>query len=149
MKLTKNPVFLHYFSKFMMILLFVLKYMFISLLLKVINGFSWPTKIMASPFKFVNQNGGLPTKMLVYITWSRNFTKPVIYSGPSLSFRIKVFLLHKWGVKLHITFVNTDQCCKIFTGEPEGTKLLEIFLLNHPLPGLMIITKHSLTKSGW
>ena len=33
------------------ILLFVLKYMYISLLLKMINGFSWPAKIMASPFK--------------------------------------------------------------------------------------------------
>ena len=51
MKLTKNLVFLHYFSKFMGILLFVLKYMYISLLLKMINGFFWPAKIMASPFK--------------------------------------------------------------------------------------------------
>ena len=51
MKITKNPVFLHYFSKFMGILLFVLKYMYISLLLKMINGFSWPAKIMVSPFK--------------------------------------------------------------------------------------------------
>ena len=50
MKLTKNPVFLHYFSKFMGILLFDLKIMFISLLLKMINVFSWPAKIMASPF---------------------------------------------------------------------------------------------------
>ena len=33
------------------ILLFVLNYMYISLLLKMINGFSWPAKIMASPFK--------------------------------------------------------------------------------------------------
>ena len=32
------------------ILLFVLEYMYISLLLKMINGFSWPGKIMASPF---------------------------------------------------------------------------------------------------
>ena len=32
------------------ILLFVLKYMFIYLLLKMINGFSWPARIMASPF---------------------------------------------------------------------------------------------------
>ena len=32
------------------ILLFVLKYMYITLLLKMINGFSWPGKIMASPF---------------------------------------------------------------------------------------------------
>ena len=45
MKLTKNSV------KFMGILLFVLKYMYVSLLLKMINGFSWPAKIMASPFK--------------------------------------------------------------------------------------------------
>ena len=52
MKLTKNPVFLHYFSKFMGILLFVLKYMYIFLLLKMINGFSWPAKIMDSPFKY-------------------------------------------------------------------------------------------------
>ena len=51
MKLTKNLVFLHYFTKFMGILLFVLKYMYTSLLLKMINGFSWPAKIMASPFK--------------------------------------------------------------------------------------------------
>ena len=43
MKLIKNPVFLHYFNKFMGIL-------FISLLLKMINGFSWPAKIMANPF---------------------------------------------------------------------------------------------------
>ena len=50
MKLAKNPVFLQNFSKFMGILLFVLKYMYIFLLLKIINGFSWPTKIMASPF---------------------------------------------------------------------------------------------------
>ena len=32
------------------ILIFVLKYMYISLLLKIINGFSWPAKIMVSPF---------------------------------------------------------------------------------------------------
>ena len=51
MNLTKTPVFLHYFSKFMGILLFVLKHMYISLLLKMINGFSWPAKIMVSPFK--------------------------------------------------------------------------------------------------
>ena len=35
------------------ILLFVLKYMYIVLLLKIINRFSWPAKIMASPFKVV------------------------------------------------------------------------------------------------
>ena len=54
MKLTKNPVFLHYYSKFTGILLFVLKYMYISLLLKMINEFSWPAKIMVSPFKGTN-----------------------------------------------------------------------------------------------
>ena len=32
------------------ILLFILEYMYIFLLLKMINGFSWPAKIMASPF---------------------------------------------------------------------------------------------------
>ena len=50
MKITKNLVFLHYFSKFVGIFLFVLN-MYISSLLKMINGFSWPAKIMASPFK--------------------------------------------------------------------------------------------------
>ena len=53
MNLTKTPVFLHCFSKFMGILLFVLKHMYISLLLKMINGFSWPAKIMVSPFNFI------------------------------------------------------------------------------------------------
>ena len=53
MKLTKNPVLLHYFSKLMGILLFVLKYMFISLHLKMINEFSWSANIMASPFNIV------------------------------------------------------------------------------------------------
>ena len=51
MRLTKTFVFLHNFSNFWRILLFILKYMYISLLLKMINGFSWPAKIMASPFK--------------------------------------------------------------------------------------------------
>ena len=51
MRLTKTSVCLHYFSKFMGILLFVLKYLYISLLLKMMNGFSWPAKIVASPFK--------------------------------------------------------------------------------------------------
>ena len=50
MKLIKNPVFLDYYSKVMGILLFILKYIDISLLLKMKNGFSWPAKIMASPF---------------------------------------------------------------------------------------------------
>ena len=61
-KLTKNPVFLQYFSKFMGILLFVLKYIFISLLLKMINGFSWSANIMASPLKkkFVENTGADP-----------------------------------------------------------------------------------------
>ena len=49
-KITKIPAFLHYFSKFRGILLFVLKYMYISLLLKMIDGFpdqqkSWPVPL--------------------------------------------------------------------------------------------------------
>ena len=60
MKLTKNLFFLHYFSKFMGILFFVLNYMYISLLLKMNYGFSCPSKIMASPFK-VYQMGLLNT----------------------------------------------------------------------------------------
>ena len=51
MKLVKNPVFLYNFSKFTGILLFILKYIYISLHLKMINEFSWPAKIMASPLK--------------------------------------------------------------------------------------------------
>ena len=42
------------------ILLFVLKYMYISLLLKIINGFSRPAKIMASPFKAEDFTSLLP-----------------------------------------------------------------------------------------
>ena len=38
------------------ILLFLLKYMYISLLLKMIYGFSWPAKIMASPFNYQTEN---------------------------------------------------------------------------------------------
>ena len=53
MKLAKNPVFYHKFSKFKEILLIVLKSIYISLLLKMINGFSWPAKIMASPFNLI------------------------------------------------------------------------------------------------
>ena len=37
------------------ILLFILKYIFISLLLKMINGFSWLANIMASPFNNPHQ----------------------------------------------------------------------------------------------
>ena len=35
------------------ILLFILKSIDISLILKMKNGFSWPAKIMASPFKCI------------------------------------------------------------------------------------------------
>ena len=52
-KLIKNPVFLDYYSKVMVILLFVLKYSDISLFLKMKNWFSWPAKIMVSPFKIL------------------------------------------------------------------------------------------------
>ena len=53
MKFIKNPVFLDYYSKVMGILLFILKSIDISLLLKMKNGFSWPAKIMVSPFKYL------------------------------------------------------------------------------------------------
>ena len=44
------------------ILLLDLKYMYISLLLKMINGFSWPAKIMVSPFyRFPSKFGFLFT----------------------------------------------------------------------------------------
>ena len=57
MKLTKNPVFLHYFSKFMGILLFALKYID-SLLLKMINGWVFLTsKNRGQSIQFfLNQN---------------------------------------------------------------------------------------------
>ena len=42
----------HNFSNFTEILLILLIYMYLSLLLKMINGFSRPEKIMASPFNF-------------------------------------------------------------------------------------------------
>ena len=71
MKLTKNLVFLHYFSKFMGISLFVLEYMCISLLLKMINGFSWPGKIMASPFN--------KERLKVYRTLFKNITRDWLY----------------------------------------------------------------------
>ena len=50
MKLAKNPVFLHNFSKFTGILLFVLNIQGNFLASEMINEFSWPAKIMASPF---------------------------------------------------------------------------------------------------
>ena len=50
-KLAKNSVFFHTFSKFTGILLFVSKYTYISLLLKMINGFPDKQKTMVSPFK--------------------------------------------------------------------------------------------------
>ena len=53
------------------ILIFDLKYMYISLLLKIINGFSWPAKIMASPFNF------LFLKILAQKNW--NFGQKVFF----------------------------------------------------------------------
>ena len=55
MKLAKTSIFLLHFNKFMEILLFVLKFMYISLLPKIINGFSWPAKIMVSPSKLYHE----------------------------------------------------------------------------------------------
>ena len=75
MKLTKTSVFLHYFSKFMWILLFVMKYRYISLLLKMINGLSWPAKIMASPFK---------------IRWKNNNKKKKTFLELNILYMIKV-----------------------------------------------------------
>ena len=55
MKLAKNPAFLHNFSKFRGILLFVLKYIYISLFLKLM-GFPDQRKIMTSPFNYIWTN---------------------------------------------------------------------------------------------
>ena len=51
MKLAKKPVFPHNSSKFMGILLFVLKYLYISLLLEIINVFSRPAKAWLVPLR--------------------------------------------------------------------------------------------------
>ena len=56
MKLAKTPVFIHNFSKFTGILLFVLKYIYFSLLLKMINWFPDQLKIMAIPFNFASKS---------------------------------------------------------------------------------------------
>ena len=66
MKLAKNSVFLYNFSKFTGILLFVLEYINISLLLKMINGFSWWAKIMASPFNEWSKQYFCTTKRCFY-----------------------------------------------------------------------------------
>ena len=99
-KLTKNPVLLHYFSKFLGILLFVLEYTYISLLLKMINGFSLPGKIMASPFKLWNlciqseESGCIPTPIWPstpsYQTWY-----PVAEWGGGAFFTRKILLTHQ------------------------------------------------------
>ena len=94
MKLTKNLVFLHYFSKFMGILIFVLKYMYISLLLKMINGFpdqkkSWSVPLIMIQF-YQNKDDRLVGKeeihkcTLWYRIWSRRV--PVVSSSWKYNF---------------------------------------------------------------
>ena len=98
MKLAKNPVFLHYFSKFMEIL-FVLKYMYISFLLKMINGFSWPAKIMASPFKYHH--------LLLFLYLSQGiWMEELVPYGP-LCNAMGVHILWRpfWGLSTEIEFL--------------------------------------------
>ena len=57
MKLTRNPCFSSLFQQIYGD--FVICFdMYIPLLLKMINGFSWPAKIMASPFNFMIRHAG-------------------------------------------------------------------------------------------
>ena len=106
MKLAKNPVFLHYYSKFMAILIFVLKYMYISLLLKMINGFSWPAKIMASPFNVGNTHKWCRQTMTDKVIFEyRHIVKQYVWSWISLKIKIcwkwlamHYIVIHVWSL---------------------------------------------------
>ena len=91
MKITKNPVFLHYFSKFMGILLFVLKYMYIFLLLKMINRFSWPAKIMVSLFNLK------PKSSYYYLRWHCCILKTCSSGSVILRNRSPKFPINSFG----------------------------------------------------
>ena len=56
MKLTQAPFFFIILAILRGIWLILLIYMYLSLPLKEINGFSWPEKIMASPLKYCRED---------------------------------------------------------------------------------------------
>ena len=133
MQLTKNPVFLHYYSKFMGILLFVLKYMYFSFLLNMINGFSWPTKIMASPFKHRCKFTYLKNKQ----TKQNNFFsfKSEFSQKGAFSFKYIVLCILQYNMPLNHILV-----------EPWGPLLL----VEHDLTGgNMALKEFKCTAVGW
>ena len=72
------------------ILLFLLKYMYISLLLKMKYGFSWPAKIMASPFNVCLLSTEDSTQLCNAISY-RSFSTKYI-SEPSITYKIAIIL---------------------------------------------------------
>ena len=122
MKLTKTPVFLHYFNKFMGILLFVLKYMFISLLLKMINGFSWSANIMASPFKSLS-NSSCILNIKLWVHFGKYRKKSIIWAS-SLKPLCQHLTAHNWQ-KWKRVFL-TYPCHEIYRDEAVGLKVRNI-----------------------
>ena len=155
MKMTKNPVFLHYFSKFMGIFLFVLKCMYISLLLKMINGFSWPAKTMASPFKF----GGILWRTMlwtlflviidntIYHNLSR-FHLFSLYDETTVAQNILCSMSQKASLKTLGCFLYQTKAVSICTSQRNNlniTVLMNIydsFISNPKLSNTLFMNKH-------
>ena len=78
MRLTKTSVFLHYFSKFWGILLFLLKYIYISMLLKITNEFSWQAKSWPVPLSNLEFNKTL--RNILKVIYTSIHTKYVCYN---------------------------------------------------------------------
>ena len=132
MKLTKNPAFLHYFNRFKGILLFVLEYMYISLLLKMINGFSWPGKIMASPFKVPFAVTGHNSFVFIWEFHLRNKTTVFIWEIMNFSRLLTLYLVCCILYSLSVPKIN-PVCidCKNITGR----SLYSVILANPTSPG--------------
>ena len=100
MKLAKNPVFLHNFSKFMGIFLFVLKYIYISLLLKMINGFSWLAEL-ASPYNIIQKvyhHVKVKMKIENCMKMHNSVYTPIWWACAMCGSPWKVFLLYQHGI---------------------------------------------------
>ena len=112
--------------------LFVLEYMYISLLLKMINVFSWPAKIMASPFKIrtLTLNPNQKNK-------SSPMTKIVIL--PGADFLPPYFCRYREQGHTPLIFANTRHLTVCV-----GTQALLLFFffvkrcLHPPIPSLKI-----------
>ena len=118
-KIAKNPFILHNFIKFVGILLIVLKSMHISLLLTIFNGFSWPTKIMASPFNTY-------LSFCLLISFFRNSRSRIPWAFLRWISRRKITLLQRqhvfsgrWniskGIKLEFPWRGINQLWAFFT----------------------------------